>query len=255
MGDRSQAVPLLELRNVEARYDRLTALADVSLRAVRGEIVTILGANGAGKSSVLKTIAGLIDRQPASGSVRFDGNEIGGMEVEKIVRLGIAYVPEGRELFLRLTVDENLRMGAYTRRDGALIREDYERVTDIFPILAERKKQTAGTLSGGEQQMLAIARGLMCRPRLLLLDEPSLGLAPLLVADIFRIISAINDEGVTIVLVEQNARMALSIADYGYVLESGRVVLEGNPHALMVDNLVRSHYLGITLNGADIPEA
>jgi len=253
MDERPAAPPLLDLQNVLTRYDRLTALSDVSLTAARGDIVTILGANGAGKSTILKTIAGLIDRQPASGSIRYDGREIGGMEVEEIVRLGIAYVPEGRELFLRLTVEENLRMGAYARRDGSFIREDYERVTDLFPILAERKKQTAGTLSGGEQQMLAIARGLMSRPRLLLLDEPSLGLAPLLVADIFRIITTINDEGVTIVLVEQKARMALSVADYGYVLENGRVALEGSPHALMVDDLVRHHYLGISLNVEDAP--
>ncbi|MBN1880655.1 MAG: ABC transporter ATP-binding protein [Deltaproteobacteria bacterium] len=246
--------PLLSLRDVETRYDRLTILSGVSLAARRGDIVAILGANGAGKSTVLKTVAGLIDRQPVSGSIRFEGREIGGMDVEEIVRLGIAYVPEGRQLFSRLTVDENLRMGAYTRRDKAAVRKDYERVTALLPILAERRKQTAGTLSGGEQQMLAIARGLMSRPRLLLLDEPSLGLAPLLVADIFRIISAINDEGVTIVLVEQNARMALSIADYGYVLENGRVVLEGSPHALMVDDLVRHFYLGISLNGEGAPE-
>ena len=254
MDEQRTAPQLLELQNVQTRYDRLTALSDISLMAARGDIVTILGANGAGKSTTLKTIAGLIDRQPESGSIRYDDSEIGGKEVEEIVRLGIAYVPEGRELFLRLTVDENLRMGAYARRDASSIRQDYERVTGFFPILAERKKQTAGTLSGGEQQMLAIARGLMSRPRLLLLDEPSLGLAPLLVADIFKIITAINDEGVTIILVEQNARMALSIADYGYVLENGRVVLEGRPHALMVDDLVRHHYLGISLNGEDAPE-
>jgi branched-chain amino acid transport system ATP-binding protein len=236
---------LLELMGIEIRYTATTSVVkNLSLNVKRGSVVTILGANGAGKSSVLKRVSGLIPAQPSGGKILFEGSSIEGKRPEYIVRAGISYVPEGRELFGQLTVYENLKMGAYIRKDRKAIKEDRERVMNYFPILKERKKQIAGTLSGGEQQMLAIARGLMSRPKLLMLDEPSLGLAPMLVRDIFDIISEINREGMTILIVEQNANMALKIADFGYVMETGVVVLKGSAEQLRKDEMLQEFYLG-----------
>jgi len=233
---------LLKVSDLTASYGPIQALHGISLEVSEGQIVALLGANGAGKSSTLKVISGIL--QPSGGSVEFLGRAIHRRSPEAIVSMGISHVPEGRELFTELTVAENLRLGAYSRRDGA-IKSDMERISTYFPILAERQKQPAGSLSGGEQQMLAIARGLMARPKLLLLDEPSLGLAPTLVQEIFRIIKAINrDEGLTVLLVEQNATMALGISQYGYVLETGRIVLEAEAAELKENETVRRSYLG-----------
>ena len=216
---------ILELANIEASYGPVQALRGVTLAVPKGKIVTVLGANGAGKSTVLKTISGIID--PNKGQIRFEGGEIQGCDPAWIVRRGISHVPEGREVFPLLTVEENLRMGAYTRHDAAGIAEDIDMVFGYFPILKERARQEAGLLSGGQQQMLAISRALLSRPALMLMDEPSLGLSPILTQEIFRIIARINREkGTTILLVEQNANMALEVADYGYVLEVGRIVME-----------------------------
>ena len=236
---------LLALKNVETLYGLIYALRGVSLEIPEGKIVTILGGNGAGKSTILKTTMGLIEDQPDKGTVEFRGKKINGWETEDIARLGIAYVPEGREVFEELTVSENLLMGAYPRRDSAEIKRDFNQVYKYFPKLKERRNQWAGTLSGGEQQMLAIGRALMSRPKLMMLDEPSLGLSPLLVKEIFQIIKTINQAGVTILLVEQNAKMALKIADYGLVLETGRFVLAGTTEELMADEDVKEFYLGI----------
>ncbi|KKM01775.1 hypothetical protein LCGC14_1791050 [marine sediment metagenome] len=233
---------MLKVSDLTASYGPIQALHGISLEVSEGQIVALLGANGAGKSSTLKVISGIL--QPSGGSVEFLGRAIHRRSPEAIVSMGISHVPEGRELFTELTVAENLRLGAYSRRDGA-IKSDMERISTYFPILAERQKQPAGSLSGGEQQMLAIARGLMARPKLLLLDEPSLGLAPTLVQEIFRIIKAINrDEGLTVLLVEQNATMALGISQYGYVLETGRIVLEAEAAELKENETVRRSYLG-----------
>ncbi len=237
--------PLLAVKNVETLYGLIYALRGVSLEVSEGRIVTILGANGAGKTTILKTTMGLIEDQPDKGAIEFMDRRIDGQETEDIARLGIAYVPEGREVFEELSTSENLLMGAYPRRDRAGIRQDFERVYEYFPALKERRHQWAGTLSGGEQQMLAIGRALMARPKLMMLDEPSLGLAPLLVKEIFEIIKTINRAGVTILLVEQNAKMALSIADYGLVLENGRFVLAGTPAELMEDEDIQEFYLGM----------
>ncbi|MBN1574091.1 MAG: ABC transporter ATP-binding protein [Deltaproteobacteria bacterium] len=234
----------LEVSNIETLYGKITALKGISLTVEKGSIVTILGANGAGKTTILKTIAGLLEEQPEKGKIVFNGKNIERKKAENLVSLGISYVPEGREVFPELTVKENLRMGSYRRRDKDGINADYERMLEHFPVLGERGTQLAGTLSGGEQQMLAIARGLMSRPKLLMLDEPSLGLAPILVREIFEIIREINKEGVTILLVEQNANMALHIADYGYVLETGRIVLSDTCENLMENEDVREFYLG-----------
>ena len=234
---------MLKLNAVRAAYGPVVALHDVSLEVGEGQIVTILGANGAGKSSTLRVISGLV--RPTGGSVEFLGERIDHRSPEALVSLGISHVPEGRELFADLTVLENLRLGAYVRRDGADIKRDLDRMYEHFPVLAERRQQAAGSLSGGEQQMLAVARGLMSRPRLLLLDEPSLGLAPLVMREIFRIFQTINQEDkVTILLVEQNATLALSIAQHGYVLETGRVVFDGSAARLKEDEAVRRSYLG-----------
>jgi len=238
-------MPLLEIRNVETCYGLIYALRGVSFAVESGTITAILGNNGAGKSTILKTVMGLIEDQPDKGTIEFMGNRIDGMDPELIVRMGISYVPEARELFDQLTVRENLLMGAYIRRGRASIREDMDQIYGYFPILKEREDQWAGTLSGGEQQMLALGRALMNRPRLLLLDEPSLGLSPILVREIFRIIKTINQEGVTIVLVEQNARMALKIAAFGLILENGRFVMKGKSQALMEDRDVQEFYMGI----------
>jgi branched-chain amino acid transport system ATP-binding protein len=234
---------MLEIRDLVATYGPITALRGVSLRVPEGRIVTILGANGAGKSTTLRAVAGLI--RPAGGVIELNGHRIDRAAPESIVKRGIALVPEGRQLFTGLTVDQNLRMGAYTRRDRQAIKRDMEKVYEYFPRLRERASQQAATLSGGEQQMLAIGRALMTRPRLLLLDEPSLGLAPLVVRDIFKIVQAINqEEGTTVVLVEQNAALSLSVADYGYVLETGSVVIEAPGAELQENEAVRKAYLG-----------
>jgi branched-chain amino acid transport system ATP-binding protein len=239
-------VALLEIKNIETLYGLIFALRGVSLRIEEGRIYTLLGANGAGKSTLLKTAMGLIEDQPDKGTIWFDGRRIDGKDTEDIVRRGIAYVPEGREVFEELTVVENLAMGAYLRRDRAGIARAMDRVFRLFPPLAERQRHLAGHMSGGEQQMLAIGRALMGKPRLLFLDEPSLGLSPILVKEIFAVIKQINaEQGTTILLVEQNARMALSIADYGFVLENGRIVLDGTAADLLEDEDVKEFYLGL----------
>jgi branched-chain amino acid transport system ATP-binding protein len=235
---------MLELKSIESYYGKIQALKGITLEVPEGGIVAILGANGAGKSTTLRSISGLI--QPAKGVIRFHGDTIHRAPPHKIVRMGICHVPEGRDIFMGLKVQENLKMGAFTRRDGKKIQEDLERVYESFPVLKERAKQQAGTLSGGEQQMLAIARGLMSNPRLMLLDEPSLGLAPLMVEEIFRIIKEINNEGVTILLVEQNANMALLTAQYGYVMETGTIALHDTAQNLIQNDYVRKVYLGIS---------
>ena len=240
--NRPSGPSLLTVDGIETFYGGIQALKGVSIEVPEGSIVTLLGANGAGKSTTLKSISGLVP--PTRGTVAFSGRRIDGLPSEKIVRLGISHVPEGRELFPELTVLENLKMGAYTRTDRRAIGRSLERVQAHFPILAERRLQLAGTLSGGEQQMLAIGRALMAEPRLMLLDEPSLGLAPMLVEEIFRIIREIHDHGTTVLLVEQNANKALSIADYGYVLETGTVSLAGDSRQLLRDDNVRRSYLG-----------
>ena len=233
---------MLRVSDVSASYGPIQALRGVSLEVSEGQIVALLGANGAGKSSTLKVISGIL--RPSGGSVEFLGQPIHRRSPESIVSLGISHVPEGRELFAELTVEENLRLGAYTRRDSA-IKGDIQRIFTYFPLLAEREKQPAGSLSGGEQQMLAIGRGLMARPKLLLLDEPSLGLAPTLVQEIFQIIKTINrEEGLTVLLVEQNATMALRVSQYGYVLETGRIALAAEAAELRENESVRRSYLG-----------
>lgn len=238
---------MLKVKNIETSYGFINAIRGVSLDLEKGDIKTILGANGAGKTTILKTIMGLLEDQPEKGTIEFLGKRIDRMDTEDIVRLGISYVPEGREIFPELTVFENLKMGSYTRRDKDKVRKDYKRISEYFSVLEERKNQMAGTLSGGEQQMLAIGRALMARPKLLLLDEPSLGLSPVLVKDIFEIIKAINKEGITILLVEQNARMALNVGTYGYVLENGRIVLSDETKVLLENDDVKEFYLGIKL--------
>jgi branched-chain amino acid transport system ATP-binding protein len=236
---------MLKVKNIETYYGPILAIRGVSMEVQEAQIAAILGPNGAGKTTILKTIMGLLEDQPDKGTIEFAGQRIDRKDAEQIVRMGISYVPEGREVFPELTVDENLRMGAFSRTDRAQIKEDYQSVLRHFPILASRKNQWAGTLSGGEQQMLAIGRALMARPKLLMLDEPSLGLSPILVREIFRIIQELNQEGITILLVEQNARMALRIAHFGFVLENGRIVLANTPDVLMQDQDVREFYLGI----------
>ncbi|MDQ6602620.1 MAG: ABC transporter ATP-binding protein [Chloroflexota bacterium] len=236
------ARPLLELKNLTVNYGGIQALRDVSLTINAGEIVTLIGANGAGKSTTLRTISRLIN--PRSGQIFYDGKEISSARPDEVVRRGIAQCPEGRRVLTRFSVLENLELGAYTRADRAEIRADIERQFSLFPILGERRNQPAGTLSGGEQQMLAIARAVMSRPRLLLLDEPSLGLAPLIVRAIFAVIRDLHAQGVTILLVEQNAHLALQSADRGYVLEAGRVTIAGPASALAEDDRVRRAYLG-----------
>jgi branched-chain amino acid transport system ATP-binding protein len=238
------AEPLLAVSNVETYYGPIMALRGVSFGVPAGAIVTILGANGAGKTTILKTVSGVMD--PQKGSVTLEGRPIHGLDPDRVARLGLSHVPEGREVFPFLTVRENLRMGAYARRDAGEVARDLEMVAEYFPVLRERAEQRAGSLSGGEQQMLAIARALMARPKVMLLDEPSLGLAPKLVKDIFDIIRRINRErGVTVLLVEQNANLALQTADYGYVLELGRIVMEDTCERLLRKDDIREFYLGL----------
>jgi branched-chain amino acid transport system ATP-binding protein len=233
---------MLELRGVSVNYGGIQALNDIELIVNAGEIVTLIGANGAGKSTTLRTISRLLN--PRAGEIRYEGRDITGSRPDAVVRMGIAQCPEGRRMLARFSVQDNLEMGAYTRSDRAAIRQDIERQFTLFPILGERRKQLAGTLSGGEQQMLAIARALMSRPRLLLLDEPSLGLAPLIVRGIFNVIRELHEQRVTILLVEQNANLALQYADRGYVLEAGRITISGRAADLANDDRVRKAYLG-----------
>ncbi len=233
---------MLELRDVHTYYGNIHALKGISIHVEQGEIVTLIGSNGAGKSTTLNTICGL--QHPRSGEVWLEGKRIDGMPAHQVIRLGVSQSPEGRKIFGRLTVTENLEMGAFARNDKPGIHSDMERVFDIFPRLRERRKQVGGTLSGGEQQMLAMARALMARPRVLLLDEPSMGLAPMLVDDIFRVIKELNAEGSTILLVEQNAHQALQVASRGYVIETGQIVLEGPAAKLLNDPQVIDAYLG-----------
>jgi branched-chain amino acid transport system ATP-binding protein len=235
---------LLEVNDLHVYYGAIHALQGVSFTVNEGEIVTRIGANGAGKSTILRTVSGLL--QPRGGRIAYKGQDITGMPAEQIVRLGISQVPEGRRIFAPLTVLENLELGAYTRRDKAEMERTLQRVYASFPRLKERLKQLGGTLSGGEQQMLAMGRGLMSQPTLLLLDEPSMGLSPLLVEEIFRIIKEINAQGTSILLVEQNALMALSVAHRAYVLETGNIVLQGSAKEVRENPQVKAAYLGIT---------
>ncbi len=238
------AETLLEVSNIETYYGPIMAIRGISFAVPRGQIVTILGANGAGKTTILKTVSGVMD--PQKGSVVFAGRPIHGLDPDRVMRLGLSHVPEGREVFPFLSVRENLRMGAYTRKDADGVTQDLEMVYEYFPVLKARADQRAGSLSGGEQQMLAISRALMARPAMMLLDEPSLGLSPKLVKEIFDIIVRINRErGVTVLLVEQNANMALHIADYGSVLEVGRIVMEDACARLLEKDDIKEFYLGV----------
>ena len=234
---------MLELNGVHARYGAITALRGVSINVSQGELVALLGVNGAGKSTTLGCIAGVL--RPWQGGIAFEGGSIVGKSPEQIARLGISLVPEGRDIFPSLTVEENLRLGAFTRSERTEYRRNLDEVYDLFPVLKERLQQPGGTLSGGEQQQLAIARALMSSPRLLMLDEPSLGLAPTLVDQIFELIARLHQRGVTILLVEQNAHAALSIADFGYVLETGKTVMSGSGRDLLADERVKQAYLGM----------
>ena len=233
---------MLKLEGLSAHYGGIHALQGVSLEVPKGTIVSLIGANGAGKSTTLKSIVGLV--KPSAGKVTWDGEVITGLRTKDIVSRGVCLVPEGRHVFPNLTVDENLTLGAYSRNDNVGITADRKKVFGLFPRLAERAKQKAGTLSGGEQQMLAVGRALMTRPKILMMDEPSLGLAPLVVKMIFDIVRAIHEEGVTVLLIEQNAKAALEIADRGYVLETGRITLQGPGLDLLADDRVRRAYLG-----------
>jgi branched-chain amino acid transport system ATP-binding protein len=235
-------MPLLELASVSARYGRVQALHDVSFEVGQGSMVAVLGANGAGKTTTLRAVSGLVSK---AGEIVFDGKRISTYSTERVARLGIAHVPEGRGVVADLTVVENLRLGAYLRRDRRAVKTDLEHVLDVFPRLRERRGQTAGTLSGGEQQMLVLARALLGRPRLLMLDEPSLGLAPIVVREIYDILARLNrEEGLTVLAVEQNAGVALAVADHAFVLEVGRVCLSGPCLDLRRDESVRRSYLG-----------
>jgi branched-chain amino acid transport system ATP-binding protein len=239
----AEAPPLLALEGLKVSYGGIQAVKGIDLVVGKGELVCLIGANGAGKSTTLKGVTGL---QPVSGgTVRYDGEDVTGRPAFELVRRGLAMVPEGRGVFGALSIEENLAMGAYIRSDKAGIREDVERAFALFPRLKERRRQTAGTLSGGEQQMLAMARALMSRPRLLLLDEPSMGLAPLMVQKVFETVIAVSREGVTILLIEQNAKLALEVSHRGYVMESGTITLAGEAKALLHDPKIRAAYLGV----------
>ncbi|MDF2568803.1 MAG: livF 7 [Sporomusa sp.] len=233
---------MLKVENINVYYGAIHALKGISVEVNQGEIVTLIGANGAGKSTTLRTISGLL--KPKAGQIEFEGQNIAGMPAQNIVKLGISQVPEGRRVFAHMSVLENLELGAYLRSDTKEIKEDMDKVFARFPRLGERRSQLSGTLSGGEQQMLAMGRALMSRPRILLLDEPSMGLAPLLVKEIFSIIKDINETGTTVLLVEQNAHMALSIANRAYVLETGRIILSGDAKELAESEEIRKAYLG-----------
>ncbi|MBI4674579.1 MAG: ABC transporter ATP-binding protein [Chloroflexi bacterium] len=235
-------MPLLAVNDIHTYYGHIYALKGISITVEKGEVVTLIGANGAGKTTTLKTISGLL--HPKQGTIFLEGEQISGLPPHVIVSKGVGQAPEGRQIFTRLTVEENLDMGAYSRQDKLEIKKDLEHVYQIFPRLAERRNQAGGTLSGGEQQMLAIGRALMSRPRILLLDEPSMGLAPVLVDTIFQIIQELNREGTTILLVEQNAARALSVANRGYVLETGHIFVEGSAQELAKNEQVRKAYLG-----------
>jgi branched-chain amino acid transport system ATP-binding protein len=240
--DRRNCMTLLKIDDIHVFYDNIEALKGVSLRVEANQIVALVGANGAGKTTTLRAISGLL--HPRVGEIRLDGESLGGIPPHEIASMGLLQVPEGRRVFARLTIDENLAMGAFARRDHQAVAEDRERMLTLFPRLRERLKQVAGTLSGGEQQMLATARALMGRPRILLMDEPSMGLSPALVEQVFETIRTINERGVTILLVEQNALMALDIANFAYVMESGRIVLEGSGKELLDNEKVQRAYLG-----------
>lgn len=233
---------MLKVDNLNVYYDSIHALKGVSLHVDQGEIVTLIGANGAGKSTLLKTISGLL--KPKEGTIEYLDDSIAGKQAQAIVKSGISHVPEGRRVFAEMSVEENIELGAFLRKDKAGIQQDFQKVYEIFPRLHERRKQTAGTLSGGEQQMLAMGRAILARPKLLLLDEPSMGLAPLMVKTIFQVVKNINQEGTTILLVEQNANMALSIADRAYVIETGRVILSGTAKELQASEEIKNAYLG-----------
>ena len=233
---------MLKVNNLNVYYGAIHAIKGISFEVNEGEIVSLIGANGAGKTTTLHSISGLL--KSSSGSVEFMDKNITNLTADKIVRLGIGHVPEGRRVFQELSVHENLELGAFAVKDKAFIKNEYERVMNLFPRLKERRKQLAGTLSGGEQQMLAMGRALMSQPKMLLLDEPSMGLAPIIVKDIFEIIKSCNDEGMTILLVEQNAKMALSISDRAYVLETGKIVMSGEASKLLNDDNVKKAYLG-----------
>ncbi|MBK3496647.1 ABC transporter ATP-binding protein [Viridibacillus sp. YIM B01967] len=233
---------MLKVNDINVFYGNIQALKGVSLEVNEGEVVTLIGANGAGKSTLLKTLSGLL--KPKKGTIEYVGSSIAGKQAQSIVKAGISHVPEGRRVFANMTVEENLELGAYLRKDKDGIAKDLQRVFELFPRLLERRKQLSGTLSGGEQQMLAMGRAIMAKPKLLLLDEPSMGLAPLMVKTIFSIIREINKEGTTILLVEQNAHMALSVADRAYVIETGRIVLSGTAKELQETEEVKAAYLG-----------
>lgn len=234
---------MLSVKNINVYYGSIHAIKDISFHVNEGEIVTLIGANGAGKTTTMHAISGLLKLQ--SGEINYCGQTISKMEAHKIIRLGLAQVPEGRRVFSGLTVQQNLQMGAYTRRDGKeAIQNDFDMVFDLLPRLKERRNQPAGTLSGGEQQMLAVGRALMGRPKMILMDEPSMGLSPLLVKEIFAIIREVNKQGITILLVEQNAKMALAISDRAYVLETGTITIEGDAKELLNDARVKKAYLG-----------
>ncbi len=233
---------MLKVDNLNVYYGSIHALKGVSLHVDQGEIVTLIGANGAGKSTLLKTLSGLL--KPKEGTIKYLNDSIAGKQAQAIVKSGISHVPEGRRVFAEMSVEENIELGAFLRKDKAGIQQDFQKVYEIFPRLHERRKQTAGTLSGGEQQMLAMGRAILARPKLLLLDEPSMGLAPLMVKTIFQVVKDINQEGTTILLVEQNANMALSIADRAYVIETGRVILSGTAKELQASEEIKNAYLG-----------
>lgn len=237
---------MLEINELSVHYGGIHALQGINIKAEDGKIVTLIGANGAGKSTTLKAIVGLV--KTSGGSVQWDGAKLTGVPTKDIVARGVALVPEGRRIFPNLTVEENLILGAYIRKNKQEVQADMERVFELFPRLKERIKQKGGTLSGGEQQMLAVARALMTKPKLLMMDEPSLGLAPMISKMIFEIIQTINKDGTTVLLVEQNAKAALEIADYGYVLETGRIILEGTGRELLANDGVRKAYLGEAQN-------
>jgi branched-chain amino acid transport system ATP-binding protein len=234
---------LLVVENIHTYYGNIHAVKGISFEVKQGTITTLIGANGAGKSTTIKTICGLL--HPREGSILLNGQPIHKLDADKVVTLGIGYVPEGRRVFPVLTIDENLDMGAYTRKDKAEIAEDKEKMYNLFPILEKRKKQMAGSMSGGEQQMLAIARAIMSKPKLIIMDEPSLGLAPLLVKQVFEIIKDLNKRGMTVLLCEQNARGALKIADYGVVMETGKVIFADTSKALQANTIVQESFLGV----------